>query len=106
MRKEQRMQQRTKYEALIEAIKRAKGQERFADIIGMSQPYVSKLVNSIKELPVQFVRAAADATGVPDYELQPTHFKRPAPNHYGLTEMDVGIYGNNHNFLDKNGVAA
>ena len=97
---------RTKYEALLECVKIAGSQPAFAKIIGTSQQHVSKLVNSIKELPVQFVRAASDATGVPDYELQPTHFKRPAPNYDGLTEMDVGIYGNNQNFFDKNGVAA
>lgn len=95
----------TKYEALMKALEKAGGQEQLAKICGVTQPAISKWVNSLKEVPIQYVLQVEAATGISKHDLQPTYYPRPLNHPEMVSDMDAGEYGNRNPFLGK-GVAA
>lgn len=95
--------ERTKFEALLAFIKFHETQEAAAAAIGVSQPYIHKLKKQIKELPVQFCKAAERSTNgaVPAWQLQPAHFDRPANYDQNVSGEWTDEYGNQQPILDR-----
>lgn len=97
----------TKFEALKAALNKVdNNQSKLARICGVTPQAVSKWVNSLKELPLEYCRKVELATGVPAHQLQPFHFSPPHPTNISGEYLDE--YGNPQPILDKqlNEVAA
>ncbi|HET9511395.1 MAG TPA: YdaS family helix-turn-helix protein [Sphingomonas sp.] len=61
----------TRFEALEHAVKMAQSQVAFAEICGIGQPAVSKMLASSKQLAPEYVLAVERATGVSRHLLRP-----------------------------------
>lgn len=72
------MRQKTRYEALLEAVATAGSQQAFAELIGVSQPTVSRMLNQSKRIPAEYVLRVEAATGVSRHDLRPDIYPRDA----------------------------
>lgn len=61
----------TRYEALQEAFRHYRTQEAMAEDLGVSQPAVSRWLNTSKQLPAEFVLRVEAKTGVSRHHLRP-----------------------------------
>ena len=79
-------QRPTPFEALQEAVRRAVTQTAFAEICGISQPAVWKMLQSAKKLTAEYVIAVEAATGVSRHYLRPDIY--PPRNWADVPPMD------------------
>lgn len=61
----------TRFEALQNAAKTYGSQQAMADDLGVTQPAVSRWLNTSKQLPAEFVLRVEAATGVSRHHLRP-----------------------------------
>lgn len=74
------MKQISRYEALLEAVRIAGSQQAFAELLGKSQPTVSRMINQSKQLPAEDVLRVEAATGVSRHLLRPDIYPRETPS--------------------------
>lgn len=89
------MKQISRYEALVEAVRIVGSQQGFADLIGVSQSTVSRILKQLRQLPAEHVLPVEKATGVSRHLLRPDIYPReidlaPPPSAYGEPYVECG----------------
>lgn len=69
-------QELTRYEALQRAVERIGTQQKFADLLGVSQPTVWRWLNQLRRLPAEYVLNVELYAGVSRHDLRPDIYPR------------------------------
>jgi DNA-binding transcriptional regulator YdaS (Cro superfamily) len=92
----------TPFEALQDALERAGSQSELARICEVSQPAVSKWLQSAKRLPAEYVLTVEAATGIPRHLLRPDIYPAdlgPSPAWQGVDRGTQRVSFNRNNTL-------
>lgn len=83
------MTKSTRYEALIACLSKAGSQQKLANGLGCSQAAIWKMLQSARQISVQYVLTAERLYGVSRHDLRPDIYPRPAPHD---RQFDVDHY--------------